>query len=508
VTPTEILGRLWQGAGGDAAALDAVDLTGAEPILRSSFRVDAAAQASIAAAALAAAEIWRLRTGEAQRVAVDMRHAAIEFRSERHLCVAGQSAPELWDRIAGAYRCGDGRWARLHTNFPHHRDGVLRLLGCAHDREAVAAALLRWRAATFEEEAAKAGLVVAMMRSFAEWDADPQGAAVPTRPLVSITRIGDAPPEALPTPREPRPLDAIRVLDLTRIIAGPVCGRALAAHGAEVLLITAPHLPSIPALVIDTGRGKRSAQLDLRDAEQRERLRALAADADIFVQGYRPGGLAALGFAPAELAQVRPGIVCVSLTAYGTVGPWAGRRGFDSLVQTAAGFNHAEAEAAGSDAPRPLPCQALDHASGYLLAFGALTALRRRVQEGGSWHVEVSLARTAHWLRELGRLARGHEASEPDGADLLETLPSGFGALSAPAFCRRHRRAGRSQASLSARIRPNGAKLGEATDPRRSPWSRRHPVVRLEEEESDAGTIVASVALDIARDPESSSRVL
>lgn len=425
----EILRRLWLDVGADPAALEHVELTGAEPILPSSFRVDAAAQAAIATTALAAAEIWRLRTGETQRVGVDMRHAAIEFRSERHLRVAGRPPPDPWDAIAGAYRCRDDRWVRLHTNFPHHRDGVLRLLRCDDTREAAAAALRTWRAEAFEQAAADAGLVVAMMRSFAEWDAHPQGRAVPARPLVSIMRIGDAPPRPLPPPRAPRPLDGVRVLDLTRIIAGPVCGRALAAHGADVLLITAPHLPSIPMLVIDTGRGKRSAQLDLRDDLQRATLLDLARDADIFVQGYRPGGLAALGFAPQALAALRPGIVCVSLSAYGAVGPWATRRGFDSLVQTASGLNHAEAEATGSDTPRPLPCQALDHASGYLLAFGALVALARRAREGGSWHVEVSLARTAHWLRELGRLPLAPIGADPPFDDVLESSPSGFGDL-------------------------------------------------------------------------------
>jgi hypothetical protein len=164
------------------------------------------------------------------------------------------------------------------------------------------------------------------------------------------------------------------VLDLTRIIAGPVCGRALAAHGAEVLRVTAGHLPSVAPLVIDTGRGKRSAEIDLRDPAGAATLRALIAEADVFVQGYRPGALAKLGFAPEAAAALRPGLVAVSLSAYGHAGPWAERRGFDSLVQTATGLNALEAEAAGQDRPKPLPCQALDHASGYLMAFGAMAA--------------------------------------------------------------------------------------------------------------------------------------
>jgi crotonobetainyl-CoA:carnitine CoA-transferase CaiB-like acyl-CoA transferase len=433
-TTHDILRALWSDVGGDAAGLAIAVLTGAEPALPSSFRVGASAQAAIAAAGIAAAEIWRLRSGEAQRVAVDMRHAAIEFRSERYLRVAGRPAPELWDRIAGLYRCGDGRWVRLHTNFPHHRDGVLRLLGCAHERDAVAQALARRDAAAFEDEAAAAGLVVAMARSFAEWDAHAQGAAVAALPPVAIERIGEAPPIAFPAPVAPRPLDGLRVLDLTRIIAGPVCGRALAAHGAETMLVTAAHLPAVEPLVIDTGRGKLSAQLDLRDEVGCEMLRALVRNADVFVEAYRPKTLAARGFAPEALATLSPGLVVVSLSAYGERGPWAMRRGFDSLVQTASGFNHAEAEACGAAAPLALPCQALDHASGYLMALGAMAALLRRAREGGSWHVRVSLAATARWLRGLGRLADGFAAPDPDLAeiaDLLETSESGFGTLTA-----------------------------------------------------------------------------
>ena len=422
------LARLWALAGLDPAALSDLQLTGDEPVLPSTFRVDAAAQSTIAASALAAAEVLRLRSGVHQQVVVGMRHAAAEFRSERYMRVDGKTVGETWDRIAGTYPCGDGRWVRLHTNFPHHRDGVLKILGCAYEKEAVAKALLAWKAEDFETAASEAGLVVAMMRSFAEWDAHPHGKAIAGLPVMTIERIGDAPPVALP--KSERPLSGVRVLDLTRVIAGPVCGRTLAAHGADVLNISAAHLPAIEALVIDAGRGKLTAQLDLRTESGRAQLQALARGTDIFVQGYRPGGLASHGFAPEELARLRPGIICVSLSAYGHEGPWAGKRGFDSLVQTATGFNQAEGQAAGGDKPGPLPCQALDHGSGYLMAFGAMAALSRRLREGGSWHVRVSLAQTAHWLRHLGRLPHGLGVPDTTFAaveDLLETAKSGHG---------------------------------------------------------------------------------
>ncbi len=358
-----------------------------------------------------------------------MRAAGIEFRSERYLRLDGKVPAEYHDSLAGLYCCGDGRWVRLHTNLPHHCGGLLKLLGCEHDRVAVQRTLDGWEAEKLEDAAAAAGLVVTACRTFAEWDAHPQGRAVATLPLFSIEQIGDAP--AKPLPAAERPLSGIKVLDLTRIIAGPVCGRTLAAHGADVLLVTAPHLPSMRPLVIDTGRGKLSISIDLREPSGRETLAGLIRDADVFVQGYRPGAIAAFGFGPDELAKIRPGIIYVSLSAYGHAGPWAGRRGFDSLVQTASGFNAAEAEAFGQSKPRELPAQELDHATGYLLAFAAMTALKRRAENGGSWHVRCSLAQTGHWLRSLGRIA-GTQCLDPRSADvrdLLEETSSGFGRL-------------------------------------------------------------------------------
>ena len=439
----DALTDLWRLAGLPAESLAHVELPGAEPVLPSSFAVGTAAQASIAAAALAAAELWHLRSGSAghptprQRVRVPMRDAAIEFRSEHYLRVDGQPLADPWDAIAGTYRCGDGRWVRLHTNLPHHRDGLLALLGCAHERAAVQAALAGWQAEALESAASERGLVVTALRSFAEWERHPQGRALAALPVVTCEAIAGAPAPPAPLPPlagEGRPLGGLRVLDLTRIIAGPVCGRTLAAHGAEVLRITAGHIPDIQMLVIDAGRGKRSARLDLREPAQRERLAALLRGADVFVQGYRPGGLHALGFGPEAAARLRPGLVYVSLSAYGHAGPWAARRGFDSLVQTASGFNAAEAEAAGAAAPKPLPCQALDHASGYLLAFGALAGLHRRATHGGSWHVRVSLAGSGHWLRGLGRVPGGLACPDPrfeDVRERLEESDSGFGRLTA-----------------------------------------------------------------------------
>ncbi len=423
----EAVATLWTEAGLPSDALGWLQLEGADPVLPSSFAIGRAAASAIGAAGLAAALLRRERVGRMQEIAVALRDAALEFCSERLLRVDGKPAPELWDRIAGLYPTRDG-WVRIHTNFPHHRDGFLALLGCANERTAVAAALSEWQALPFEEAAAAQGLPVAAYRTLDEWDAHPQAGAVARLPLVEIARLGDAPVEALP-PDGARPLSGVRVLDLTRVIAGPVCGRTLAAHGADVLAVTAPHLPFMLPTVIDCNRGKRSASLDLRGEAERARLDALVREADVFVQGYRPGALARLGYAPERLARLRPGIVCVSLSAWSRAGPWAGRRGFDSLVQTASGLNAAEAGAAGCAQPRPLPAQALDHGAGHLMAFGAMAALHRRATRGGSWQVQVSLARTALWLRGLGRVPGGLGAGAPDAADALEESPSGFGRL-------------------------------------------------------------------------------
>jgi crotonobetainyl-CoA:carnitine CoA-transferase CaiB-like acyl-CoA transferase len=429
--PLQILAELWAQAGGAPEALHDVVLTGQEPALPSSFRVGSLAQTTIAAAGLAAAELWRQRSGRRQTVRVDMRHAAVEFRSERYMRLDAKPPGPTWDKIAGVYDTGDGRKVRLHTNFPHHRDGILKLLGVAYDRDAVAAALRQWQAEPFEAAVAEAGLVATMLRSPVEWAEHAQGQAVAGLPIFEIRKIGEAPARALARNPE-RPLAGVRVLDLTRVIAGPVCGRALAAHGADVMRVTAPHLPGLATLDVDTGRGKLSTALDLRAAEDGERLKGLLRQAHIFVQGYRPGGLAALGFSPEACADLRPGIIAVTLSAYGHEGPWASRRGFDSLVQNASGLNVAEAEAAGVPAPRELPAQALDHASGYLMAFGAMLALARKAEEGGSWHVRVSLAQTGHWLSRLGRLEDGFAGADPkfaDVADLLEATDTPFGRL-------------------------------------------------------------------------------
>jgi crotonobetainyl-CoA:carnitine CoA-transferase CaiB-like acyl-CoA transferase len=423
------LQKLWTDLELPGEALAQIDLPSAAAALPSAFHVGIAAQTSIGAAALAAESIYHQRTGRHQRISVDRPAAELECTALFRL---DGTRPRSWEMFSGLYETGDG-YVRIHANFDHHRDGILELLGLPDaslaSREAVADALSGWTAQAFEDAAADAGLVVAMVRSFEEWDRHPQALASRDLPLLSIRRLDDAPPLPLAAAdADTRPLTGVRVLDLTRILAGPICGRTLAAYGAEVLLINSPELPNIPS-IIDTSRGKRSAHIDLKSPAGAATLRDLLGDAHFFVQGYRPGSLGALGFAPHELARIRPGIVSVSLSAYGTEGPWASRRGFDSLVQTATGFNHAEAAAAGAASPRSLPVPILDYASGFLMAFGAQAALLKQQQQGGSWAVEVSLLQTANWLRAMGRSSDGFDVKPPELGDYLAPFPCAEGTL-------------------------------------------------------------------------------
>jgi crotonobetainyl-CoA:carnitine CoA-transferase CaiB-like acyl-CoA transferase len=404
--------------------LDRIEVKGSDPILPSPFKVGEVAAATIGATALAADDLWRLRAGRTQQIRVDTRTAAMAFRSERHLRIDGKPPPPLWDDIAGFHATGDGRWIQLHTNFPHHRERALGVLDCPGDRQSVAEAVAAWKGEALEEALIAAGTCAAYVRTPDEWMAHPQQAAVAALPVMEILPLGESPP--VPLPRADRPLSGVRVLDLTRIVAGPVAARALAAHGADVLQVTGPHLPNIEQLVIDTGFGKRAASLDLRNSTDRDTLKALIREADVFLQAYRPGALDALGLSPHEVAALRPGIVYVTLSAWGHEGPWRDRRGYDSLVQSATGIAW---ECGREGRPGSLPAQAQDHASGYLAAFGAIAALSRRATRGGSYLVRVSLAQTGHWLRDLGRIPESGlaEPENEDIADLLQITKTPFG---------------------------------------------------------------------------------
>jgi crotonobetainyl-CoA:carnitine CoA-transferase CaiB-like acyl-CoA transferase len=348
--------------------------------------------------------LWEVRSGRRQQVAVDLRQATASLRSGHYMSLGSGNISPARNSIMGVYPTRDKRWSYLHCNFPNHRAAALSVLGVAEHRDAVAAAVATWDAADLEEAIIAANGAGGMARTQAEWADHPQAAAIAALPLLEIMRIGDGAPEALP-PGD-RPLSGIRVLDLTRVLAGPTCARTLAEHGAEVMKITGAHLPNLGYQEWDTGHGKLSAQLDLRAPGDVDMLRGLVAEADVFSQGYRPGSLANRGLSPEELAAIRPGLVYVSLCAFGHTGPWASRRGFDTVVQTVSGMTIRQAQSVPSKTPGPqfYPVSAIDYCTGYLMAFGAIVALARRAREGGSWLVRISLAQVGKWIVDLGEV--------------------------------------------------------------------------------------------------------
>jgi crotonobetainyl-CoA:carnitine CoA-transferase CaiB-like acyl-CoA transferase len=378
---------------------------GGDPVLPTPFRIGETAAAALAATGLAVSDLWELRTGRKQQVAVDLRQAAASLRSGHYLVMDGAEVSTGRNPVMGVYPAKNGRWSYIHANFPNHRAAALSVLGCEENKDAVRRAVANWDALELEEAILAAKGAGGMVRSMAEWANHPQAAAIASLPLLEIVKIGEAPPEKLP--QGDRPLSGVRVLDLTRVLAGPTCARTLAEHGADVLKITAAHLPNIGYQEYDTGHGKLSAQLDLRQKKDLETLKGLVREADVFSQGYRPGTLGNRGLSPEELAKLRPGLVYVSLCAFSHVGPWASRRGFDTVVQTVSGITTRQAElfpGAEKGQPQFYPVSAIDYLTGYLMAFGAMVALARRAREGGSWLVRISLAQTGHWLVGRGEV--------------------------------------------------------------------------------------------------------
>src|ERR1700730_1943948 len=367
-----------------------VEITGgADPVLPTPFRIGAAGAAALAATGLAASDLWELRTGRRQEVSVDLRQAVASLRSGHYLQVNGAKVRNDRNPVMGMYPARNGRCSYIHGNFPNHRAVALRVLGCEENCEAVRQAVAQWDALELEEAIIAAGGAGGMVRSMAEWAQHPQAAAIASLPLMEILKIGDSPVEKLP--QGDRPLSGIRVLDLTRVLAGPTCARTLAARDDQEY---------------DTGHGKLSARLDLRQPDDLETLRGLVREADVFSQGYRPGTLGNRGLSPEELGRLRPGLVYVSLCAFSHQGPWASRRGFDTVVQNVSGITTRQGELFPGAEPGPqfYPVSAIDYLTGYLMATGAMVALARRAREGGSWLVRISLAQVGRWLVERGEV--------------------------------------------------------------------------------------------------------
>jgi hypothetical protein len=396
VVAHEALLAMWSAVGGDPAATARVAFIG-EAQLPSAFSVTDLAAASIGAAALAAAELAGVDTSVPIRV--DRRLASMWFLTS--IDPIGWQMPPIWDAVAGDYEAANG-WIRLHTNAPHHRAAAMRVLGCAEDREAVARTVATWNATELESAVVDAGGCAAEMRTIAEWEVHPNGSSVASEPLVYFEQHDDGASPATATIDPARPLAGVRVLDLTRVLAGPVATRFLAGLGADVLRIDPPGWDE-PAIVPEVTLGKRCARLDATTADGMTKLAQLLCDADVIVHGYRPDALEHLGLDADARRAMHPGLIDVTLDAYGWTGPWHSRRGFDSLVQMSSGIAAAGMEAKETDRPFPLPVQALDHATGYLLAAAVLRGLHRRRTHGAGTRARASLARTARLLTSLDR---------------------------------------------------------------------------------------------------------
>lgn len=395
--PADALAELLAIAGAESVP---ATFEGADPVFPTPYKVGTAGAAVLAAVGTAASRLWFLKTKRIQSVRVPVRAAAAAMRSAHYLRIDGKAPKELWDPLSGYYPVKDGRWVSIHCNFANHRDAAMKVLGNPTDRADAEAASAKWDGLALEDAIHAAKGCAGLARTKEEWAKHPHSAAVANQPLLEIQRIGISKPEPLPDGN--RPLSGVRVLDLTRVLAGPTCARTLAEHGADVLKVAGPHLPDSGVSEFDTGIGKLQAFLDLRIENDKEKLSGLLKSGDVFSQSFRPGTLAARGFSPEEAAKLRPGIVYVTLSAWGTEGPWKDRRGFDSIVQTVSGM--AYAQGAGSDPLKPklLPVSVIDYVSGYLMAYGAMVALARRATEGGSWLVRVSLARTGKWIVDRG----------------------------------------------------------------------------------------------------------
>jgi crotonobetainyl-CoA:carnitine CoA-transferase CaiB-like acyl-CoA transferase len=409
MTALDVVNEVWTGLGLPEAALASVKLPGADgPALPSSFKIGILAQASIALSALAAAQIHANRNQvSVPQVTVLLEHAVIEYKSERLYTIDGNPTPARGS-IGGLHKTSDG-YVRIHDSFPNHIQGTLKLLGLPLDanRAQVSERTANWAAIDLENCGTVEGkTAIYAPRSYRQWDQLPQSRAISNFPI-SIKQVSQSSSTDILSRMESgttRCLQGLRVVEMSRVIAAPLCGKTLAAHGAEVIWVTSPDLPDLPVLDREFGRGKKTVQLDIHNADDHKKLLDLLRECDVFIQGFRPGSLASYGLSQEELIKINPNIIVANMSAFGPAGPWSGRRGFDSMVQTCSGMNVSEAEHAGQgEAARPLPCQALDHSGGYMLAVGVMAAVYHRATKGGSWKVDVSLAGMMKYLRSLGQ---------------------------------------------------------------------------------------------------------
>jgi crotonobetainyl-CoA:carnitine CoA-transferase CaiB-like acyl-CoA transferase len=389
-----------------------VTIIGADPVLSTRFKIGGTCASVLAGVGVAISDIWELKTGRRQKVSIDVRHAAAGLRSSAYLQRPGPDGAfkpvvnrnhEAMIAITQPWPTKDGRWVLPHFGLPNLQARMQKLLGCELTPESVAAAVAKWDALELEAAIDEARVCGGMVRSNDEWLAHPHGQVLAAKPIVEIVKIGNSDPE--PLPKDGRPLNGIRALDLTRILAGPMAARTLAEHGADVLMVTAERLPQIPEHILDTNHGKRSCFLDLAQREDAARMKTLVKGADVFSQGYRPGMISKLGFGPEEVAAHRPGIIYASINCYGFDGPFSHRGGWEQVAQTMIGLCHEGRGLGRPDGPALLPAAACDYTTGYLAAYGILLALAVRARDGGSYHVRVSLCQSGMFIYRQGKLA-------------------------------------------------------------------------------------------------------
>ena len=391
-----------------------LQISGIDPVMDSKFKLGEVAAAAHASVGVGVNDIWQLKTGRRQKIQISVRSAAASLKSNKFIEIRQRNGEyqklvdkdhEFNRQLNGIYRSKDGRWVLPHFGLNHLRDRMLSLLEACPDQSSISKAVLKWNAIDLENAIAELNLCGGMVRGNSEWLAEPHGKTLSKKPVIEIIKIGESDPE--PIPSSSRPLGGVRVLDLTRILAGPIAARTLAEHGADVLMVTAENLPQVHAYVADTSHGKRSCFVDIKENEGARKLKDLTIGADIFSQGYRPGAMEKLGFGPEELSEIRPGIIYLSINCYGFDGEFSNRGGWEQVAQIMTGLTTIEDESTKMNSPSLLPAAANDYITGYLGAYGALLALARRAKEGGSYHVRVSLCQTAMMIYRNGKIQDG-----------------------------------------------------------------------------------------------------
>jgi crotonobetainyl-CoA:carnitine CoA-transferase CaiB-like acyl-CoA transferase len=441
-------------------------------VLPTRFAADEAVSAALAAGGAVAADLWKLRSGEGQSVKVSTREAAASLNSYSYVTIEdpaeripARDPALLRSGVLGFHPTKDGRHVLLHPSFPPGTERILRALSCEATADSVKAACLARTAQEIEDAVAAERGCAGIVRTPEEWDASEQGRILASRPPVEVIKIADSPPEPMPEVGD-MPLSGVRVLDMTRVLAGPTCARTLASYGADVLYLASPKLPASTGFLPDTNHGKLSAWLDLDEPGARERLAELLRSADVFSQGYRTGAMERMGFSATKLAELRPGIVYTSINCYGPEGPWRARAGWEQLAQTVTGMAHVHGGAAG---PQLQPGAVTDYTTGFLAAFGSLIALQRRALYGGSYLVRVSLCQTGMWVRSLGiageeRVAAAKKLEGDEVRGFLTASHGGYGPMT-------HLRPAVQMSATPARWKRPVVKLGT----HQAEWPAREP---------------------------------